>query len=151
MASGTVGPGSERAAGSEAQSGSYCQLISALKRCWGWAGGCRMHVRSHAWVPPELTGRARSAFPGIYLPLFLSPCAQPGAWVQLVRLFLIPISQAGLWSTAVSRPSSPMCMKSCESAAGADKAKGFFGFLLPPLPSTAPRLFFSCGFDNMFI
>lgn len=40
-------------------------------------------------------------------------------------------------------------------AAGADEAKGFFGFLLfslPPLaPSTVPRLFFSCGFDNMFI
>ena len=39
VASSTVGPGSEQAAGSEAQAMSYSQLVSALKGSWGWAEG----------------------------------------------------------------------------------------------------------------
>lgn len=72
-----------------------------------------------------------------------------------MTLFLIPVSQAGLWRAALSHPSSPMCVKSCESRLQEQmRPRAFLAFsvLIPlPVPSPAPRLVFSGGFDNMFI
>lgn len=73
VASSTVGPGAEQAAGSEAQAMSYCQLGSALKWCWGWAEGV---VRCTS--APTL-GCLRSSWDGLALCFwaFTSPFSSP--------------------------------------------------------------------------
>ena len=74
VASSTVGPGSEQAAGSEAQAMSYRQLGSALKWCWGWAAGF-VRCTSAPTLGCLLSSREGLALPSwAFTSPFSSPC-----------------------------------------------------------------------------
>lgn len=103
--------GTRAGAGSEALAMSYCQVVSALERYQGWVEGV---VQSTSAPSPGCLLSARDGL-ARRSSAFTSPHAALGDRVQLVTPFLVPISQAGLWRAALSHPSSPTCVKSCES------------------------------------
>lgn len=81
--------------------------------------------------------------PGHLPPRFAVPVAL-GSRVQLMALFLIPISQAGLWR-AVSHPSSPMSVKSCESWLQEQmRPRAFLAFSFFPSLPLPPALYPGC-------